>query len=219
MENPMAKQPKKPSPSRRGVHAPVEPQQPKDMADWKPGSQPEDAANVASKGDFGVHQSKASRGERDYVSRNTKLADPGAAQPWSREEPDGTRTAGAGAHDSGEGSGSGGDIDTDIVGVGTGGTGVSQSGPGSRPGKDDTDGSSREFASGGPATGKVSPGANQFRGSTYTGPDRSTADDAQGADAATAPQNRDDDSFKGEVSSGEASGQDNDVKTGEGRVA
>ena len=215
----MTNQPENQSQTRRGVHAPLDPQNPKDLASWKPGSEGDQAGNVVSKGDFGVHESKASRGERDYVSRNTKLADPGNAQPWSNESADGVRTSGAGAHDSGDGSASGGDIDTDIIGVGTGGSTVSQSGPGSRPGKDDTDGSSREFASGGPATGDVPRGANQFRGSTYTGPDRSTTGDEQGSDAATDPHDRDDDSFKGEVSKGEASGEDNEVTTREGRDA
>jgi hypothetical protein len=204
--------------SRKGQHAPVE-ESTKSMADWKPGSEAEEAAKVANAGDFGVSESRASRGERDYVSRNTKLSDPGAAQPWSNESADGARVSGAGARNSGEGSGSGGDIDTDIVGVGTGGTGISTSGPSDRRGADDTDGTSAQFASGKPATGRVPENANEFKGSTYTGPDRSTTGDEQGSDAATDPDQRDDDSFKGEVSSGEASGQDNEITTAEGRDA
>jgi len=208
----------KKNPLRKGQHAPVE-ESTKSMAEWKPGSQAEQAGQVANKGDFGVSESHASRGERDYVSRNTKLSDPGAAQPWSHENADGARVSGAGAHASGEGSGSGGDIDTDIVGVGTGGSGISSSGPDDRGGADETDGSSSQFASGKPATGRVPKHANEFKGSTYTGPDRSTTGDEQGSDAATDPADRDDDSFKGEISSGEAMGEDNDVTTVEGRDA
>src|SRR5438309_139294 len=98
-------------PTRREHHAPATPANPKDLASWKPGSEGDEAANVVSKGDFGVHVTKASRGERDYVSRNTKLSDPGNAQAWSREDPDGERSTGAGAHASGPGSASGGDVD------------------------------------------------------------------------------------------------------------
>jgi hypothetical protein len=203
---------------RKGQHAPVQ-ESTKSMADWKPGSEAEQAAQVANKGDFGVSESHASRGERDYVSRNTKQSDPGAAQPWSHENADGARVSGAGARATGEGSGSGGDLDTDIVGVGTGGSGISAGGPSDRQGADETDGSSNQFASGKPATGRVPKNANQFKGSTYTGPDRSTTGDEQGTDAATDPDQRDDDSFKGEVSSGEAMGQDNEITTSEGRDA
>jgi hypothetical protein len=186
-------------------HAPEPGTVKKSLADWKPGSEGEQAAEVGSPDDFGVHASRSSRGERDYTNRNTKQSDPGAAQPWSREH-DGNRQAGASAHDSGPGSGSGGDIDTDVVGVGFGG--VAQSGPGGDPGMAATDGTSREFASGGPATGVVPPHANDFSGSTYTGADRSAGGDSQGSDAAVSG-NRDDDrddSFVGEVSSDEAAG-------------
>ena len=88
---------------RKGQHAPLKPEHPKSLAEWKPGSEGDQAGEVYSSGDFGVSESRASRGERDYTSRNTKLSDPGQAQPWSREDLDGTRTAGAGAHASGEG--------------------------------------------------------------------------------------------------------------------
>jgi len=208
----------KKNPVRKGQHAPVE-ESTKSMADWKPGSEPEQAGKVANAGDFGVSESRASRGERDYVSRNTKLSDPGAAQPWSHENADGARVSGAGARASGEGSGSGGDIDTDIIGVGTGGSGVSASGPSDREGADETDGTSSQFASGKPAAGRMPKNANEFKGSTYTGPDRSTTGDAQGTDAATDPDQRDDDSFKGEISSGEARGEDNEIRNAEARDA
>jgi hypothetical protein len=201
---------------RKGHHGALKPEQPKNLADWKPGSEGELAGQVYSEGDFGVHESKASRGERDYTSRNTKLADPGAAQPWSREH-DGNRQSGAGGHDSGPGSSSGGDVDPDIIGVGTGGTGVSISGPSDRRGADETDGTSDQFASGGHAIGRVPPHANDFHGSTDTGGDRSTSNDTQGSDAATtgAPDDFRGDAYVGEVSSDEAAGGDSEPDRGQ----
>lgn len=191
---------------RDGHHGALKPEHPKNLADWKPGSEGDQAADVYSEGDFGVHVTKATRGERDYVSRNTKVSAPGSAQPWSREH-DGNRQSGAGAHDSGPGSGSGGDLDPDVVGVGTGGSGLSIGGPGGEAGAADTDGSSDQFASGGHATGRVPPGASRFSGSTFTGPDRTSGGDSQGADAAvTGGTETREDSFVGEVSSDEAAG-------------
>src|SRR5262245_50256575 len=115
----------------------------------KPGSNPEDARKVGGKGDFGAPAGGERTAERAYVSRNTKMSDPGAAQPWDWEH-DGRRDHGAGARDTGPGSASGGDIDPDIVGVGTGGSGIATSGVIGRPaGPDDSDGTSDEFASGG----------------------------------------------------------------------
>ena len=194
------------------------------MNSWKAGSQPERAAGVGSDRDFGVPAGTEPSRDRDYVSQNTKRSDRGAARPPSHEH-DGVRTSGAGADYSGPGSGSGGDIDTDIVGVGTGGSGVAQSGPDDRPGPDDSDGTSNEFASpvpaGRPGEVQVIPaqrrnqggigqvgGSKQIRGSVTQSPDVSVGADGQGADAATNPQAQNDDSFMSEVSSGEASGQD-----------
>lgn len=184
-------------------------EKPGDMASWKPGSESDKAAEHEASGDFGVHASRGSRADRDYTSRNTKLSDPGHAQPWSRENADGVRTAGAAGHASGTGSSSGGDVDTDLIGVGTGGSVVSQSGPVSRPGADDTDGSSDEFASGGHAPGTHPEKEEPFKGSTYTG-EMSQDVAGRGADNATNPA-RDDDSFAGEISSGEARGEDNEM--------
>jgi hypothetical protein len=195
------------------------------MKSWKPGSQPEQAAEVGSRGDFGVPEGIGPSADRDYVSENTKRSDPGASRPASHEH-DGVRTSGAGADYSGPGSASGGDIDTDIVGVGTGGSGLAQSGPDDRTGPDDSDGTSNEFASPVPkgqagqanvipaqgrnqgGVGKVG-GSKRVRGSTTrSSPDISTGQAAQGADAATNPEAQNEDSFMSEVSSGEASGQD-----------
>src|SRR5439155_7352562 len=118
----------------------------KSITNWKPGSEADQAKMVGTKGDFGVPENPKQRGERDYVSKNTKVSDRGAAQPFAWEHM-GVRDHGAGARSAGHGSSSGGDLDTDIIGVGTGGSGISASGPGRPPGHDDSNGSSNEFAS------------------------------------------------------------------------
>jgi hypothetical protein len=182
----------------------------KDMSNWKPGSEPELAKDVASRGDFGAPVGSGPSRDRDYVNENTKRADPGATQPRSSEH-DGVRTAGAGADDSGTGSGSGGDVDTDIIGFGAGGSTISASGPdGYKPGPDDSDGTAREFASGPPTQNFKGKNAGKVLGSTVTPTDGvQAAPSNQGADAATNPAARGDDSFAGEISMGEATGQDN----------
>src|SRR5436305_3167360 len=131
----------------------------KDMASWKPGSDAASAKDVAGKGDFGVPVGNGPSRDRDYVSENTKRSDPGNAMPRSGEE-EGLRTTGTGAAAAGDGSGSGGDLDPDILGVGTGGTGVAMSGPSARTGPADSDGTSAEMASGGPAAGRNQKGVH-----------------------------------------------------------
>ena len=199
----------------------------KKMTNWKPGSQTKEARNVAPPGDFGVPAGAERTADRDYVSQNTKRSDRGNAHPASHER-DGDRSSGAGAPASGPGSSSGGDIDTDITGVGFGGSGIAQAGPDSEAevGAAASDGTSKEFASpvppGRPGEVEVIPaqrrnqsgvgkvgGSKRVRGSVQThDTDFSTGADAQGADAATNPRARDDDSFIGEVSTGEAAGDD-----------
>jgi hypothetical protein len=181
----------------------------------KPGSDPQAAKSFGGEGDFGAAVDRPRTADRDYVSANTKAADPGAAHPRAGEI-DGVRTSGAGAPATGPGSGSGGDLDTDIIGVGTGGSGIATSGViGRPPAPDDSDGTSGEFASGGPAegrnqgdVGKIG-GSRIVRGSTISrDTDLQSHPSGQGADAATNPSARGDDSFSGEISSGEAQGQD-----------
>jgi len=188
----------------------------KDMSSWRPGSDADHAKDVASSGDFGVPAGSGSERDRQYVSENTKRSDPGNSMPaaWEHE---GVRDHGAGAADSGAGSASGGDIDTDFVGVGTGGTSVSASGPDDAMGADETDGSTRKSSSPVPSTkgskAVIEPASGRMprgpaRGSTIN---RDTSAAAQpigeGSDAATNPA-RGDDSFAGEISSGEARGED-----------
>jgi hypothetical protein len=186
----------------------------KDMASWKPGSESADAKNVAGKGDFGVPVGSGPSRERDYVTENTRMSDPGAAKPRSGEV-DGVRTTGVGAAAEGDGSGSEGDIDTDFIGVGTGGTGVAATGPGDTSGADDSDGTSDEFASGGHAQGlNAIPrghigGDKRVRGTVVgSGYDMQTNPRGYGADVANNPGAQGDDAFAGEVSSGEAAGDD-----------
>src|SRR5688500_12217279 len=192
----------------------------KDMASWKPGSEAAEAKDVAGKGDFGVPVGNGPSLERDYVSGNTKRSDPGNSMPRSGEE-EGLRTTGAGANAAGDGSGSGGDLDPDFIGVGTG-TGMSVSGPSDRVGADASDGSSAEMASGGPAEGRNQSGVHRvggnkrIDGTTFdrSRGDASTTGDGQGADAITNPTFRGDDAFAGEISSGEAAGEDNPMPPG-----
>jgi hypothetical protein len=203
---------RKQQPDRTGKHGA------KDMASWKPGSDPKGAKEVESPGDFGVPEGTGPSADRDYVSRNTKRSDPGAAVPRSGEDI-GMRTTGALGAATGDGASSGGDLDPDIIGVGTGGTGVSMGGPSGRS----DDGTSREFASGGPAEGRNQTGVHHVGGNKRvhgTTIDRSPGDIAsvpqhEGADSFTNPRvggNRVgdlDDSFVGEISGGEAFGEDN----------
>jgi hypothetical protein len=184
----------------------------KNIHDLHPGSSAEDAAKLSGKGDFGVHADDVAA--RAYASQNTKRADPGSTQPSANEELRGERTAGAGGDDAGPGSGSGGDLDTDIVGVGTHGSGISASGrTHTGPGADDSDGTSREMASGGPArgdnqtnVGKVG-GSKDVKGSTVLQPDARTVG-GTGADDASNAESDIDSSFVGEISSAEADGRD-----------
>ena len=192
----------------------------KDMASWKPGSDPKGAKEVESPGDFGVPEGTGPSRERDYVSGNTKRSDPGNSMPRSGEQ-EGLRTTGAGATAAGDGSGSGGDLDPDIIGF-AGGTGIAAAGPSGRSGPADSDGTSAEMASGGPAEGRNQTGVHRVGGSKRvegTTFDRSRGDaqttgDNQGAAAVTNPAARGDDSFAAEISAGEAMGEDNAIGPG-----
>ncbi len=190
-------------------------QQSKDFASWKPGSESADAKNVGAAGDFGAPVGAGPNRDRDYINENTKRADPGATQPMGWEH-DGKRDHGVGAADSGPGSASGGDVDPDFVGVGTGGSTIATSGNiGRPPGPDDSDGTSNEFAAGGPAQGRNQTNVGKIGGSKRVagdvqtrGQDQST-NEGEAADDVTNVQARGDDSFAAEVSSGEARGEDN----------
>jgi hypothetical protein len=191
------------------------PIQKKDMANWKPGSESKQAKDVIAPDDFGVPVGSGPSRDRDYVTNNTRKSDPGATQPADWEEI-GVRDHGAGGPAGGPGSSSAGDLDPDIVGVGTGGSGIAQAGPGGPAGPDDGNDASDAFASGGPrstnrrASDKNRPArVPQSRGSSINGDlDMQTGSGGQGADAATNSTARGDDSFAGEISSGEARGDD-----------
>jgi hypothetical protein len=186
------------------------------MASWKPGSEASEAKNVEAKGDFGVPVGSGPSLERDYVTQNTKRADPGAAPPRSGEDGgDGRRTTGAGGPATGDGSSSGGDLDPDIIGIGTG-SGIASAGPDDDIGQAETDGSSDQFASGGHATGRNSiprghiGGDKRIRGGSTVSRDLdlSTGADGQTSDNVNNPA-RGDDAFAGEITLGEALGEDN----------
>jgi len=171
------------------------------------GSDPQAAKEFGGKNDFGARVDDTT--ERNYVAANTRASDPGRAQPHAGE--DTSRTAGAGGNATGEGASSAGDIDTDFVGLG--GAGLSQSGPDrdAKPGPDDSDGTSREFASGPPAKGESDPTGGRIAGTTVQREGDIETDAAgRGASAVSRPASGGiDDSFAGEISEGEASGDDN----------
>jgi hypothetical protein len=182
-----------------------------DSADTgKVGSDPNAAKSVGGALDFGARQDDVV--ERQYTSANTKAADRGAAQPHAGEFAGEGRMAGAGGVASGPGASSGGDLDTDFVGV-AGGSGLAQAPPRGVPGPDDSDGTVREFASGPPTQNAKGPKAGKVEGSTVDPEgDIETLAEGRGASAVSRPPRGDpddlDDSFRGEVSEGEASGED-----------
>lgn len=175
----------------------------------KVGSDSQAARSVGGKGDFGVRENDVV--ERQYTSANTRASDPGAAHPHAGE--DEGRVAGVGGDAVGVGSSSGGDLDTDIIGVGNGGSGIAASPANEPPGPDDATGTSADFASGPPTHNRKGPKAGKVEGSTVdrTGGDVETTASGRGADAVSSPPrpNPDelDDSFAGEISSGEAAGE------------
>ena len=187
----------------------------------KVGSDPRAARKVGGKLDFGVPETGSER-DRQYVSQETRLNDPGSAPEHSHNT--GDRVTGAGGNASGVGSSSGGDVDTDLVGVGTGGVGLAQDGPDRTEGADIIEGDqpvSEAFASKQLPRGKnikVDPNRKApsqrnkpMKGTTIdrSGGDVSTTGEGQGPAAVTNPLARDDDSFAGEINIDEASGIDN----------
>ena len=187
-------------------------EQSKNPTDLKPGSSTEDAKALSGEHDFGVPESNTVG--RAYTSANTKAADHGAAQVQDFEHK-GKRDHGVGGRDSGPGSSSGGDIDTDFVGLGGVGlaTNIDKPAPdGSGRDARDTDGSSDNAASGGHAKGENQTLVGQVGGrheqiNVVTTPDARTLD--VGADGVSNTGDTEiDDSFRGEISSAEASGRD-----------
>jgi hypothetical protein len=178
----------------------------------KVGSDPNAVQQVGGKGDFGVPESN--RRDREYVSRETKFNDPGAATQRADADVD-EREAGVASNLSGPGSGSGGDIDTDIVGVGFGGSGLAQSAPGDRTAGPDMvqKGGSEAFAAPGPkGNPERAPARHELvKGTTIdrSGGDLSTTGGGQDAGSATNPSARGDDSFAADIQMDEAMGADN----------
>jgi hypothetical protein len=176
------------------------------LPDGKVGSDPQAAKSVGGAQDLGARQDDVI--ERQYTSANTKAADRGATQPHAGEFAGEGRMAGAGGVASGPGASSGGDLDTDFVGV-AGGSGLAQAPPRGVPGPDDSDGTVREFASGPPTQNEKGPKAGKVEGSTVDREgDIETLAEGRGASAVSRSPRGVDDSFRGEVSEGEASGQD-----------
>jgi hypothetical protein len=117
----------------------------------KVGSDPEAAKKFASEGDFGIPSEDAAPDmtieDRDYPGRP-------AGNIRTRTGASGRRTVGVGSTEGPDGKGSGGEVDPDIIGL-DGRGGIASDGElGAPAGPDDSDGSSNEFASGGPAKGE-----------------------------------------------------------------
>ena len=178
-----------------------------DISKLKPGSNPDDAKAISGTGDFGVHEKDVA--ERSYASENTKASDPGSAQVNSYEHRR-TRQSGAGGKDNGPGSASGGDVDESFVGIG-GSSLASNITKGEQGGAAETDGSSRNAGAGGPALGENQTHVGEVGGpkpqlkTVFRADDRTIGTSADEVDNAG---DTIDDSFRGEISSGEASGRD-----------
>jgi hypothetical protein len=172
----------------------------------KVGSDRSAAEHFAGKRDFGIPAEGAGRftevaEEAKYQPGGDDLSDPRPA----RSGADATRESGVGGLDSGSGSSSGGDIDTDIIGVGTHGRGIASAGPDERKsGADMTQAaSSRHVANPHNPSSKT-------RGSTVnrSGGDNTTSGAGTGSSSVT-PFETGDDAAAGEISQGEAGGDDN----------
>jgi hypothetical protein len=178
-----------------GESAPAEP---------KVGSDREAAEHFADGGDFGIPAEGAGRftevaEEAKYQPGGDHLSDPRPPRSGGQR----TRESGVGGVDSGPGSSSGGDVDTDIVGVGTQGTGLSESGPDERTeGPDMTQSGTPRHAQHPHQPRKAK------RGTTV---DRSGGDIAASGTGASVvnPVESGDDAAAGEISQGEAAGDDN----------
>ena len=182
---------------------------------------------IGGKLDFGIPAAKA-RAPQAIGGRDKG---PEQGTGYTRSGSRGTRDVGVGRPEGRSGSGSGGDLDTDVVGL-DGKGGVAAAPPSGRTrGPDITEGGSAAFASGPPAKGENKRPRGRHgapseivRGSTVdrTGGDASTTGDGGGADSALPARGRSprrgsaksaiepvpDNAAVGEISSGEAGGED-----------
>lgn len=185
----------------------------------KIGSSRRAAVTYAQKNDFGVPEDRAIPRGRDKTSASGL-----PRNEEGRSGAAGDRTHGVGSAPAGPGSGSGGDLDADIIGL-DGAGGIAQNpASGDTSGPDASTGSSDEFASGGHARGEnaIKPGTHGafsnrvFDTVDHSGEDASTVQggvsaDSAGTAAGTQREANDVGSEiadAGELSSGEAGGQD-----------
>ncbi len=174
------------------------------IAEPKVGSDRSAAEHFGGGGDFGIPAEGAGRftevaEEAKYQPGGDHLSDP--RPPRSGGE--GTRESGVGGVDSGPGSSSGGDLDTDFVGVGTHGIGLSESGPDQRTsGADMTTAGTPRHAEHPHEPAKVRRGTTVDR----SGGDFTTTGKGAGV---VNPVESGDDAAAGEISQGEAAGDDN----------
>jgi hypothetical protein len=178
---------------------------PKKNEGSKVGSDPSAAEHFADGGDFGIPAAKAERfpevaEETKYQPAGDHHSDPRPARSGGQ----GTRESGVGGVASGPGSSSGGDLDTDLIGVGTHGIGISEAGPdGRKRGLDMTEAGSEPHAK------HPHQPRKRMRGTTVVGVGGDdTATDGTGA-GGVAPIETGEDAAVGEISQGEAAGDDN----------
>jgi hypothetical protein len=174
--------------------------------DAKVGSDRGAAAHFAGNRDFGIPAEGAGRftevaEEAKYQPGGDHLSDPRPA----RSGESANRESGVGGVNAGPGSSSGGDIDTDFVGVGTHGIGLSESGPDVRTtGPDMTQGGTPHHD---PHPHRP---RKKMRGDTVdrSGGDATTTGEGMGS-GGLETADRGDDAAAGELSQGEAAGDDN----------
>jgi len=176
-----------------------------DHSEHKVGSDRSAAAHFAEGHDFGIPAREAGKrtdvaDEVKYQPAGDHLQDP--RPPRSGDQ--GTRDSGVGGVNSGPGSSSGGDLDTDLIGVGTHGSGISAAGPDNR--KTGPDMVQAEPA---PRSAPPHQPRNEMRGITnQSDPNNTTVALGNGASSVTRFETGDD-AAAGEISQGEAAGDDN----------
>jgi hypothetical protein len=175
-------------------------------SDGKVGSDASAAKHFADKNDFGIPSQDAGRftgaaEEAKYQPEGDHQHDPRQAHSGG----DGNRDSGVGGVNAGPGSSSGGDVDTDIVGVGIQGSGLSEGGPDER-----TQGADMTTAGSGKLDAHPHEPRVQMRGNTInrSGGDFTTSGESEGA-ASMSVADAGDDAAAGELSNGEAAGDDN----------
>ncbi len=179
----------------------------------KVGGGREERDKIGGKGDFGIPADQA-------IDRALRQDDEYAARPAGSRmtgRGDTARQHGVGAQGGGVGKGSGGDVDTDLIGVGTPGGGSVTGDTEYTPGPDDADNGTTNPSTSGRRYDEHYPaqvgGDHRVKGGDtldHGGGDASTSGGSQGASSVQGSQEDQlDNAAAGEISQGEAQGDDN----------